>query len=64
MTDQELRTIVNALNGFKEAGRLDQQINEYVNAWSLREADELDAVANTDTDGGEQGELGLESDQN
>lgn len=64
MTDQELRTIVNALNGFKEAGRLEQQINEYVNAWSLREADELDAVANTDTDGGEQGELGLESDQN
>ncbi|BAX98894.1 hypothetical protein MSTE_03594 [Mycobacteroides stephanolepidis] len=63
MTDQELRTIVNALNQWAKAGTLEHQITEYVNAWSLRET-AADEAANSDAEpDGEQGELGLESDQ-
>lgn len=45
MSDDELRTVATQLNDWKKVGTLENQVNELVNAWSLREAAEEDAAA-------------------
>lgn len=54
MTDAELRKVVEQLNTWKKARKLEAQITELINAWSLREAAEEDA----DSRGGEAPEQG------
>ncbi|MEC4837482.1 recombinase RecT [Mycobacteroides chelonae] len=56
MTDAELRKVVEQLNTWKKARKLEDQITELINAWSLREAAEEDADSRGD-ESAEQGSL-------